>query len=153
MAMLMQSKAGLIGMGSALIGSLLFALIERISFKMEGINTIPELIRSNLSWIVLIFCVGSALSIVPGYLGGRIIARLSEESKWSRPSIVALGAVLGIIAVVLISLPYLFVVLAAHNYWSIINNPAFPIYLIRLIEAAIIAGLMGSLSSFLIAKS
>jgi hypothetical protein len=148
-----QSKAAWIAMGNTWIGSLLFAIVQGISLKIEGVNTIPESIRHNLSWIMLVFFTGSVLWIVPGYLGGILIARLSQTEKWSKPSLIVLGAVLGIIAVVLISLPYLFVILAAHDYWSVRNNPAFPIYLTRLIEAAIIAGLMGSLSGFLIAKS
>jgi hypothetical protein len=64
-----------------------------------------------------------------------------------------LGATLGILAVVFISLPNLLLILAAHNYWSIKNNPAFTIYMTRLVEAMIIAGSMGIWSGSLIAKS
>ena len=148
-----KSKAGLIGLRNALIGSLLFAIIEGISLGTNETDTMAEVIRSKFSWMVIVFCIDSVLSMVPGYLGGRFLEKLSQRSNWNRRLLRILGATIGITAVVLISLPYLLIVLAAHNYWSIINNPAFTIYMERLIEATIIAGLMGSWSSFLIANS
>ena len=149
----MQSKAGWIGIRSALIGSLLFAIIEAVTMGTNETDTIAEVLRSKFSWMVFVFGISSVLSILPGYLGGKILERLSQKSNWNRRSLIILGACLGIVAVVLISLPDLFLVLAAHNYWSIKNNPAFTIYIVRLTEVVIIAGLTGSWSGSLIAKS
>jgi len=148
-----KSKAGLIGIRSALIGSLLFAIVEGITLGTNQTDTMTEVLRSKFSWMVLVFGISSLLSIIPGYLGGKTLERLCQKSNWNTRSLMIFGATLGIIAVVLISLPDLFLVLAAHNYWSIKNNPAFTIYMTRLIEVIIIAGLMGSWSSSLIAKS
>ena len=149
----MKSKAGFIGIRSALIGSLLFAIVEGITLGTNETDTMTEALSSKFSWMILVFCISSVLSILPGYLGGKLLERLSQRSNWNRRSLIILGATLGIMAVVLISLPDLLLVLAAHNYWSIKNNPAFTIYIIRLIEVIIIAGLIGSCSGFLIAKS
>jgi hypothetical protein len=153
MTSILQSKAGWMGFGSALIGSFLFALVEGLTLKTNQVMSIAELIRSNFSWIVFVFCGSSIFSVVPGYLGGRILERLKKTTKFGNSSLIAIGAVLGIISVVLISFLDLFVVLSAHNYWSIKNNPAFPVYVSRLIEVVIIAALMGSWSGYLISKS
>jgi hypothetical protein len=153
MTRILRNKSGWIGLTAALIGSLLFAMTEGITLENNDANSLAELIRSNFSWIILIFCVSSALSIIPGYLGGRIVERLKKTTALNNLSLIAIGAVLGIVAVVLISFLDLFVVLSAHNYWSIKNNPAFPVYVRRLVEVVIIAGLMGGGSGFLIAKS
>jgi hypothetical protein len=152
MNVMIQNKAGKIGIRSSLIGSLLFAIVEGITLKTDEASIIEKLIN-NFPWVIIVFCVSSILSLAPGYLGGRIIERLSKTINFSNLSLMILGAFLGIIAVVLISLLDLYVVLSAHNYWSINNNPAFPIYINRLTEVMIIAALMGSWSGFLIAKS
>lgn len=153
MASILQNRAGWIGIGSALVGSFLFAFVEGITLKTNQVMSMMEVLRYNFSWIVFVFCVSSVLSVIPGYLGGRIIEKLKKTTKFSNSSIIAISATLGIISVVLISFLDLFVVLAAHNYWSIENNPAFPIYVSRLIEVVIIAALMGSWSGYLISKS
>lgn len=140
----MKNKVGLIGVRSALIGSLLFAIVEGVMLRIVETYTVAEFVRFIFPRMLFIFCIGSLLSILPGYMGGRLLSKLSQRSNWNRRSLITLGATLGIVAVVIISLPYLYVVLAGHNYWSIYNNPAFTIYIIRLIEAIIIAGLMGS---------
>jgi|GEM_PF-5555545 len=152
MNVMIQNKAGKIGIRSSLIGSLLFAIVEGITLKTDEASIIEKLIN-NFPWVIIVFCVSSILSLAPGYLGGRIIERLSKTINFSNLSLMILGAFLGIIAVVLISLLDLYVVLSAHNYWSINNNPAFPIYINRLTEVMIIAALMGGWSGFLIAKS
>ena len=148
-----KSKPGFIGMRSALIGSLLFAIVEAITLATNEADTMTEALRSKFSWMVLVFCIGGVLSIFPGYFGGKLLEKLSQKSNWNRRSLMILGATLGIIAVVLISLPSLYIVLAAHNYWSIKNNPAFPVYVGRLIEVVIIATMMGSWSGYLISES
>jgi len=148
----MKNKAGLIGIKNAVIGSLLFAIVEGISFRLNEHVTTAESIHFRLLWIAFIFCISSSLSIIPGYLGGKIIERLSQKSKWSRISLMVLGAALGSIAVILISLSDLFLELSAHNYWSLNNNPAFLIYITRLAEVVIIASLMGSRSGLLITR-
>lgn len=153
MASTSQSRAGWIGIRSALIGSFLFAFVEGITLKTNQVMSMMEVLRYNFPWIVFVFCVSSVLSVVPGYLGGRIIEKLKKTTNFSNSSIIAISATLGIVSVVLISFLDLFVVLAAHNYWSITNNPAFPIYVSRLIEVVIIAALMGSWSGYLISKS
>src|SRR4026208_1327455 len=130
MNVMIQNKAGKIGIRSSLIGSLLFAIVEGITLKTDEASIIEKLIN-NFPWVIIVFCVSSILSLAPGYLGGRIIERLSKTINFSNLSLMILGAFLGIIAVVLISLLDLYVVLSAHNYWSINNNPAFPIYINR----------------------
>lgn len=149
----MKTKAGFIGVRSALIGSLLFAIAEGIAFRIVATETTTESIRTNFLYMALFFCIGSVLSILPRYLGERKLMKLAQTSNWNRRSLMIIGATFGIAAVVLISLPYLYIVLAGHNYWSIKGNPAFPIYILRLTEAIIIAGLMGSWSGSLIANS
>jgi hypothetical protein len=148
------NRAGRIGLRSSLIGSLLFAIILVIQalVKTDGFTLSAKFIDIILAIIVL-FCIGSVLSAAPGYIGGKKIEKLYRTGKYNNLSLMAIGAGMGIIAVVLISLPDLCVVLAAHNYWSLNNNPLFPTYITWLIEAAIIAGLMGSWSGFQIAKS
>jgi MFS family permease len=148
-----KQTAGSIGVRSAFIGSLLFAVVEGISIGMNETDTTTQIISAKLLWIMTVFGVGSLLSVAPGYAGGKLLERLRRKSNWNRRSLMILGATLGVLAVVFISLPNLFLVLAAHNYWSIKNNPAFTVYLTRLVEAMIIAGFMGIWSGSLIAKS
>ena len=147
-----KSNAGLIGVRSALIGSLLFTILEGVAYRILEPDSPTEILRTKFSMLILVFCIGSVLSAIPGYLGGRLLKKLSQRSKWTRRLLMTIGATLGIVAVVIISIPYLWIVLAAHNWWSIYNNPAFTIYIIRLVEAIIIAGLMGSWSGSLISK-
>ena len=66
MTSIIQNKAGLIGIRSALIGSLLFAIVEGISLGTNENSTIAEAMRSRLSWMIFVFCISSVLSIVPG---------------------------------------------------------------------------------------
>jgi hypothetical protein len=154
MTSIIQNKAGLIGIRSAVIGSLAFAIVEGIMLGTNGSDTFTEAFRFKFLWSIFVFCTGTVLSIVPGYLGGGILERHKQNSNLNRHSLIVLGAIMGMITVVLISLPdLLFFVLSAHNYWNIKNNPAFTIYIIRLIEVVIIAGAMGSWSASLIAKS
>jgi MFS family permease len=148
-----KQTAGSIGVRSAFIGSLLFAVVEGISIGMNETDTTTQIISAKLLWIMTVFGVGSLLSVASGYAGGKLLERLRRKNNWNRRSLMILGATLGILAVVFISLPNLFLVLAAHNYWSIKNNPAFTVYLTRLVEAMIIAGFMGIWSGSLIAKS
>ena len=147
-----QNKAGKIGVRSALVGSLLFTIVEGITLKSGEVSITGKLIN-NFPWVIFVFCISSIFSIIPGYLGGRIIERLSGSRNFSKLSVMTIGAILGVVAVALISLLDLFVVLSAHNYWSINNNPAFPVYINRLVQASIIAALMGGWSGFQIGKS
>ncbi|MFC1936363.1 hypothetical protein ACFLYP_01710 [Chloroflexota bacterium] len=150
MKMITLNEAGKIGVRSALIGSLLFAIVDEFSL-MSGEVSIIEILVNSFWWVMFVFLISSILSVIPGYLGGRIIEGLRKTRNSSKFSLMTIGAILGIIAVVLISLLDLYVVLSAHNYWSIKNNPGFPVYINRLIKASIIAALMGSWSGFLIA--
>ncbi len=149
----MHSKGALIGIRSSLIGSLFFAIVEGITLRPVQGYTTAESIRGNISWAVAVFCICSVLSMAPGFLGGSFLESLRQKNRWSKPSLIIMGATLRIAAVVLISLPDLLLVLVAHNLWSINNNPAFTIYISRLEEVIVIAGFMGSWSGLLIAKS
>lgn len=153
MASIHQNKAGLVGVRSALIGSFLFAVLEVISIKSKEVQTIIELIYSNFSWGINVFIMSSILSIIPGFFGGKIIDRIKKATALSNLSIIGIGVILGVVSVVLISFLDLYIVLAAHNYWSIRNNPAFLVYVKRLIEVVIIAAFMGGWSGYLISKS
>lgn len=153
MKAIIQNKAGIIGVRSALVGSLLFAMVERITLKSGEVSIIEKPLNI-FPWVIIVFSINSIFSVIPGYLGGRIIERLSGTKNFSKLSLMTIGAILGVVAVVLISLLDLFVILIGHNnYWSINNNPGIPVYINRLIQASIIAALMGSWSGFLIAKS
>ncbi len=149
-----SNRAGKIGLRNSLIGSLLFAIVQVIPavLKTDGFTPSAKFIDVILV-IIAFFGISSVLSAAPGYIGGKKIEKLYETGKYSNLSLTAIGSGLGIVAVVLISLPDLCVVLAAHNYWSLKNNPLFPAYITWLTEAAIIAGLMGGWSGFLIARS
>ena len=146
-----QNKAGKIGVRSALVGSLLFAIVGGITLKSGEVSIIEKLIN-NFPFVMSVFCISIIFSVFPGYLGGRILEKLSAARNFNKLSVMTIGAILGVVAVALISLLNLYVVLSAHNYWSINNNPAFPVYINRLMQASIIAALMGGWSGFLIAK-
>jgi hypothetical protein len=149
----LQSKAGIIGIRSSLIGSFLFSIIEKIDFTLNPSSTGNGSIDYGylLRWLIADFIIGFILSVYPGYLGGRLLSNL--KMRFSSNQLMIFGAGMGIVSIILISLPYLFVVLSAHNWWSFNNNSLVPVYVHRLVEASIIAALMGSWSGFLISKS
>ncbi len=148
-----KHKGSFIGIRSAFIGSLLFAVVEGIAFGTNETDSMTEVLQSKISYMIFVFCISCVLSIIPGYLGGKFLEKLSQGSNWNRCSLILLGATFGITSVILISLPYLFFALSVHNFWRINNNPAFTVYITRLIEAMIFAGLVGSWSGFLIDRS
>jgi hypothetical protein len=144
--------ANLIGIRNALIGGLLFAIVQGIRLGMSSeTDAMTETIRSNFSGLVFIVCISNVISIVPGYFGGGILERLRRKNDWDRRSLVIAGIALGIMAAVLINLPELLFALGGKN------DPVFTgyitQYITRLVEALIIAGLMGGWSGYLIADS
>ncbi len=149
-----SNRAGRIGLRSSLIGSLVFTIVQVIPAVLKTDGLTPRAKFPDVILVILVvFCVSSILSAAPGYIGGKKIEKLYKTGKYNNLSLMTIGAGLGVIAVVLISLPDLCVVLAAHNQWSLINNPLFSTYITWLIEATVIAGLMGGWSGFLIARS
>ncbi len=147
-----KSIANLIGIRNAVIGSLLFAIVQGIKYGMSSeTDAVTETIRSNFSGLVFVVCIGSVVSTVPGYFGGGLLESLRRKNNWDRRSLMIAGTALGIIIATLINLPELFLALVGRN------DPAFTEYvtryLARLVEAVVIAGLMGAWSGSLIAKS
>jgi hypothetical protein len=141
-------KVGWIGIRSALLGSVLFIVVEVVT---NIIKNAKDLKLSDLSisliliFIMLMLCI--LLTSVPGFLGAIFIRWISITTNIPRWLLIFMGASMGISSAIVISLPYLFMVLGAHNYWSIIGNPAFPIYLYRLAIAVPIAAMMGGWSA------
>lgn len=149
-----KSKAGMIGVRSALIGSLLFAIVQGLT--MQGFNETDALIevtRFELLLMGFVFCYSSLLSSIPGYFGSRFLDTPYRKGIYNRRSLMMWGAIIGVVIVAIISLPNLWLALVPHNYWSMKNNSQLLIYVFQLIQVVIIAALMGSWSGSQIAKS
>ena len=147
-----HNKAGFIGIRSSLIGSFLFSIVEKFNNAMDPASVSFGSIDYNylLRWLVVDFIIGFILSVFPGYFGGRILNNV--KMRFSLFLLMIFGACIGIAAVILISLQiylsfYRLIIGGAFN-----NNPAVPVYFIRLTEASIIAALMGAWSGYQISK-
>jgi hypothetical protein len=152
--MITWTKAGWIGIRSAIIGTFLFLMVDAVEFFIEdAANAKSWDLISMMIWGLAFFLIGSLLSAIFGFLGGKLILWLIRKKNIKSQFSVILGTGIGVFSVVVISLPYLFLVLGAHNYWSIEHNPVFMIYLHRLVIAVIIAGLMGGWTAQIITKS
>ncbi len=138
----MFRDGGAVAAGSAIVGSVLFALID------TGIAAVRSLIDPAIGrldsflilWFILLAVVGSLLSLVPAIAGGcglafAISGRRLIRSK--RAAMLVAGSV-GMIIVTLTSFLDLYVMLSAHDAWTL-DRTALLGYLLRLAIALCIA--------------
>ncbi len=140
-------RGAILAARNALIGSALFALVDIATAVLMDLGE-PSLgvIFSNLlTWFLLLAAAGSIVTLIPAALGGSVLGLLilARGTIQRRQTATLVGALLGAMIVSVISLPNLYIALAAHDQWSLYNNPGIPVYVERLVVAVLIASILG----------
>lgn len=145
-------KGKRLGVHFALIGSVVFAIVDEISIQINShwikhIDTPPNEIKWALYWFMLVSVCGFCLAFFPARIGGGILASIlyrgGNRHKISSTRGLILGAAIGGAVSLLICLPavaieYIFVTSTGHG--------DFYVYIFRTIEAVTIASFMGGLA-------
>jgi hypothetical protein len=141
------TRGGRLGVRSAFFGSIAFALVETISIfvntywiKQIDARIDAQSIIFSIGWIVVLVVVGSLLAFLPAFLLGGLLAVLVDLHNLSKAFAVMMGVMFGIFASTIIWAP---IKLFQFDFTQTTGHGDFSVFLVRAMEAILIAALAG----------
>ncbi len=138
----MFHDGGALAAETSVVGSVLFALIDTVIAGVRSLidPAVGRLDSFLILWFLLLAIIGSLLTLVPAIVGGCGLAFviLGRRLIRSKRSAMLLAGSVGVIIVTVISFLDLYVMLSAHDAWTLDSTALFG-YLLRLAIAMCIA--------------